>query len=395
MKNQTVAICFTNFGPYHYARLHALGQLIASRGGRLLAYEMASREDKYPWTKTENTAEPTYQHVCLFPNRTLESLSKRECQTAMASRLDIDRPTAVGIVGYVRPESLSMLSWAKANNALRILLSETQRIDHRRVWWKEAIKTHRVKQFQSALVGGQTHRDYLVDLGMPPDRIFLGYNAVGNSSIAAASEKAASLPPPLHTPYFLSVCRFAKEKNLEALIKAYASHVHETPDPPHWPLVLAGDGLLKKDLINLTQQCGVSQLCHWPGFLTLEQLIPWYTHCGAFVLPSLSEPWGLVINEAAICGSPLLVSDRCGAAGSLVNSTTRINGSTFDPESASQLAQKLSWISSLSLETRQMMRNNSAAIASQWGPEQFAQGFLSAMKSADQRANRPLMIARR
>jgi len=43
-----------------------------------------------------------------------------------------------------------------------------------RVWWKEAIKRHRVRRFSAALVGGPRHRDYLIELGMPADRIAAG-----------------------------------------------------------------------------------------------------------------------------------------------------------------------------------------------------------------------------
>ena len=53
-------------------------------------------------------------------------------------------------------------------------------------------------------------------------------------------------------------------------------------------------------------------MIHCPGFLQSESLARWYVHAGAFVLPSVSEPWGLVVNEAAASGLPLLVSISCG-----------------------------------------------------------------------------------
>ena len=42
------AVCFTNFGPYHLARLRALATLLAESGDRLVAYEVAGREQRYP-----------------------------------------------------------------------------------------------------------------------------------------------------------------------------------------------------------------------------------------------------------------------------------------------------------------------------------------------------------
>ena len=36
------------------------------------------------------------------------------------------------------------------------------------------------------------------------------------------------------------------------------------------------------------------------------------------ILPSFSEPWGLVVNEAMVCGMPVIVSNKCGCAADLV-----------------------------------------------------------------------------
>ena len=383
MKKHTLAICFTNFGPYHLARLSALGEALASTGGHLLAYEMAGSEAKYPWQAGE-LGKTGITHVRLFPGRTLESLSSRECRAAMLSQLDRDQPTAIAAVGYSRPESMAMLGWAKANGALRILLSESQKKDLPRVWWKEAIKSRRVRQFQAGLVGGETHREYLAELGLESGRIHLGYNAVGNAEIeqmaARAAENSLDQSP---QPYFLSVCRFAPEKNLAALIHAYREYVRTCNQSAPWRLVLAGDGPLRSELIALTKACGVDHLVSWPGFLTLNDLVPLYTACGAFVLPSLSEPWGLVANEAALCAAPLLLSDRCGATGTFLPRGGFPAGWSFDPEDVSGLSGMLIRVSNLPENARRVMGETARRIARQWGPERFATGLLAAIESAE------------
>ena len=50
----TVAVCFTNFGPYHLARLRALADRLGTEGNRLVAYEVAGREQTYPWLPDRN-----------------------------------------------------------------------------------------------------------------------------------------------------------------------------------------------------------------------------------------------------------------------------------------------------------------------------------------------------
>lgn len=388
--NHNLAICFTNFGPYHLARLEALGKLLSNLGGRLIAYEMAGVEEKYPWQVDCSQSGLSYQHFRLFPGRSLESLSSRECRMAILSRLDQDQPTAIAAVGYVRPESLAMLHWAKSNGSLRILLSETQRIDNPRVWWKEAIKSYRVSQFQAGLVGGETHRDYLAELGLWRDRVHLGYNAVGNEHIDRLANTARSSPSPLNHPYFLSVCRFAPEKNIEALLSAFAKYKSACQKSEPWKLVIAGDGELKESLLAKAESLGIAGDCVWPGFLSLEDLVPWYVHAGAFVLPSMSEPWGLVVNEAAISGAPLILSERCGSTSTFLPDNGFPNGWKFDPENVESLTDLLLRMDSINLKTRKMMGETSRRIANLWGPDRFAHGLIEALKSAEMVASSQL-----
>ena len=54
------------------------------------------------------------------------------------------------------------------------------------------------------------------------------------------------------------------------------------------------------------------------AFESYERMPVLHALADAIVLPSLSETWGLVINEAFACGTPALVSDRCGAVDDLV-----------------------------------------------------------------------------
>ena len=54
------------------------------------------------------------------------------------------------------------------------------------------------------------------------------------------------------------------------------------------------------------------------------------------ILPSLIEPWGLVVEEALYFGLPVLVSDRCGSSELIKNG---INGFTFDPANKNSLMQ--------------------------------------------------------
>ena len=394
-----LAIAFTNFGPYHLARLRALGEHLGSAGGELIAYELAGRQELYPW-KTKRGSEP-FRWETLFPDGVMEELPKAVCSKAMLSALDRDEPDAVGVVGYVRPASLAMLRWAGARKRPSVLMSESQAIDHPRVWWKEAIKRRRVQRCSAALVGGVRHRDYLVSLGMPSDRIAYGYNAVDGLEFAARAEAARNtigasdgLPT---RPYFIAVSRFAPEKNIPRLVEAYRQYRADTDEATAWDLVLCGDGPDRSLIERAIEASGFSGSIHTPGFLQTDGVAKWLAFASAFVHPATSEPWGLVVNEAAACGLPMLVSDRAGAVETFVPESPMATGKRFDPYDVPAMAIALRQMAGLPDEARRVLGRKAASIAMQWGPERFAQGAIEAFQIAFMhqmaRIDRPMSLA--
>lgn len=387
-----LAVAFTNFGPYHLARLRALAAALAARGDELIAYEVAGTERRYPWLRTAS-GEP-FDWVTLFPDRDLESLPRSACRRALLDALEGDRPDALGVVGYARPESMAMLSWGLRRSRPAVLMSESQEIDHPRVWWKEAVKRRRVVRFSSALVGGPRHADYLIRLGMPPDRITFGYNAVDNDHFGRLARAARSSPEGRSglpdRPYFLAVSRFVPEKNLVRLIGAFAEYRREA-GATAWDLVLCGDGPGAAEVEAAVRDSGVPEAIHRPGFLQADALARWLAHASGFVHPSQMEPWGLVVNEAAACGLPLLVSDRAGCAETLVPDSIGTTGRRFDPSSGRDISASLRWLAGLPDEERCEMGRRAAEVVSAWGPDRFAQGMLEALELAgagpDRRAN--------
>jgi glycosyltransferase involved in cell wall biosynthesis len=375
-----LAVCFTNYGPYHLARLRALADGLARHGGRLIAYEMAGSERTWPWERRE--ADERFRRVTLFPGQELESVSHAECRRAFTDVLDRDQPDALALAGYVRPESIAGARWARRSGRPAVLMSESQSIDRPHVWWKELIKRRRVGRFDAAIVGGPTHRDYLVELGMPAERIAFGYNAVDNAFFAEqaraarnAPEGRAGLPA---SPYFLSVCRFAPEKNLIRLIEAFARYRRAAKTGP-WDMVLIGDGPQAEEIASSIAASGCAEAIHRPGFLQADRLPTWYAHASAFVLASGSEPWGLVANEAASAELPLLVSAQAGCAATLVPDSPSATGARFDPFETDDITAKLCWMAGLPDHERRSMGIRAAKVVDAWGPERFARGMLEAV----------------
>ncbi len=85
---------------------------------------------------------------------------------------------------------------------------------------------------------------------------------------------------------------------------------------------MIGDGPLKQQLIEYSNQQELNEIIQFPGFVSYEELPAWYTSANALVFTSSHEPYGLPVNEAMLCGIPVIVSDQIGAAKDLVNEET-------------------------------------------------------------------------
>jgi glycosyltransferase involved in cell wall biosynthesis len=83
-------------------------------------------------------------------------------------------------------------------------------------------------------------------------------------------------------------------------------------------LVFAGDGPQREELEAQAARLGLQQRVRFLGFVNQSQLPAIYTSADVMVLPSIYEPFAVVVNEAMCCGCPVMVSDRVGAARDLV-----------------------------------------------------------------------------
>ena len=117
-----------------------------------------------------------------------------------------------------------------------------------------------------------------------------------------------------------------------------------------------------------------------PGFRDYAILPTLYGLAGGFVHVPLSEQWGLVINEAAAAGLPIIVSYPCGAASTLVEPGS--TGWIVDPHDTASMAEALLQLMKPSPEKCRAMGQASASIVEKWGPRRFALGLTLAANIA-------------
>ncbi|HEY2045948.1 MAG TPA: glycosyltransferase [Candidatus Udaeobacter sp.] len=377
-RKPAVAVVFHHIGPYHHARLNAAADRLSVTG-----IEWSAKG--YDAWGAANTPE-RYAKVLLFQEATAQSPCNAELRAAFWSALEQTNPDVVAVNGWNNFGSLIAADCCVRRGIPMIVMSESARQDEPRTWWKEAMKRRMVDLFSAALVGGQRHVEYLVELGMPRERIFIGYDVVDNDYFGRHTAEIRNSKFEIRNKrslpenYFLASARFVEKKNLPRLIQAYAEYRRrsEIAAKVPWDLVLLGDGPLRETLNSQLSTLNLNERVHLPGFKPYDELPVYYALANAFVHASTSEQWGLVVNEAIASGLPVIVSNRCGCAPELVNG----NGFTFDPTNEDELATRLLEMASLSDQERRRIGENSYRIAANFAPERFGEGFERAASMA-------------
>jgi glycosyltransferase involved in cell wall biosynthesis len=144
---------------------------------------------------------------------------------------------------------------------------------------------------------------------------------------------------------------------------------------PHPYLLFAGDGDLRAVLEARVEALGWSGV-RFLGFKNQTELPPLYDLCDVFVLPSVREAWGLVINEAMNAARPVIASDRVGAAEDLISDG--VNGFVYPAGNIDALRDRLERVLG-DPEKRAAMGAASLARINQWDYEADRRGLIDAL----------------
>jgi 1,2-diacylglycerol 3-alpha-glucosyltransferase len=394
----TIAVVFHHIGPYHHARLNAATEKLS-----VIGFEWSAKEH-YAWGA--RVSPPRYHKVSLFPEAAENYPGNAQLRRAFYSALEQANPDVVTVNGWNDFGSLAAASICVRSGIPMVVMSESTGYDKPRTWWKEIIKRRIVNLYSAALVGGQRHIEYLIELGMPRDRIFTGYDVVDNRYFHEKAEELRSQRSDvkqkygLPENYFLASARFIEKKNLLTLIRAYAEYRHKSEvkapkslvsgENTRWDLVLLGDGALRETLNSRLSSLNLHGYVHMPGFKQYDELPVYYAFAKAFVHASTTEQWGLVVNEAAASGLPVIVSSRCGCVPELV----QYNGFIFDPTNSQELSSQLLKMASLSDDERKSLGGASRRIVSNFAPERFGEGLEEAAQLAITRPRKASLLGR-
>lgn len=378
-----LAIIFTELLHYHVARYQALWNYSEQLGHQTLLLAVRPQPPELP---TAHYYRQLGDKVHLLSQDSHENINSAKMIRRLLGMLNSHQPDAVLIPGYRHRYCRAMLRWCRQNGKGAVLMSESRQEDFTRSWGREWLKRQIIQLFDAALVGGKPHRQYAQAMGVAPETIFTGYNAVDNVYWHEETQKVRlnvdgwrkqlNLP----TQYFITANRFIEKKNLSGLLKAYARYVSQTATPP-WHLILAGTGPLETQLKQESHSLNLDMLVHFPGYLSTEDLIPYFALASGFVhASSHAEQWGLVVNEAMAAGLPVIVSETVGCVEDLI--VPGVTGWTFDPRNIDAIATALQKLSTLSSDDWHRVSKNALDHIETYSPRLFAEGAINAAETA-------------
>jgi len=131
----------------------------------------------------------------------------------------------------------------------------------------------------------------------------------------------------------LFIGQLIKRKGIDILLDAL-SELKES----NWFLDIIGDGKERKNIENLSQILNLSKRAIFHGVQNNMETIELLKTVDLLVLPSRFDGWGAVVNEALMCGTPVVCSNACGAADLIKDS---FRGEIFKTGSTSDLRRIL------------------------------------------------------
>ena len=222
-----------------------------------------------------------------------------------------------------------------------------------------------VKQMDAIIVAGERGRQYARWLGFESDRIFSSIYGYDADAFESCIQNRVE-PWPRR---FCFVGRYAKIKGLDSLLAAYRLY-RKRAGSEAWPLDCYGSGGLK-DALRLEE--GVVD----HGFLQPSDLPRALEAEGVFVFPSLYEPWGVALAEAAGAGLPIICSDQVASGLDLVK--PEYNGLVFPAGNVKRLAAALGRMHEKHAELR-AMGERSRVLAGAFSPKLWCDRWMEVLK---------------
>jgi glycosyltransferase involved in cell wall biosynthesis len=377
MSGLLIAVVWSKFLPYHIARVRRLRERLQEAGHRLTAIEVASKDELYVFP---DNGQGEKDYVCIFSGSNYRKLNPLKIHTTIYEAIKKIAPDIIFSPSTPFPSGMASIKYALRHGKKSIIMDDAWDRSDRRIWMIKKVKKTIHQSVDGAFIPAPSHASYYLNLGFSEDRLLYSVDVVDNDfyeRIAIETRREGDRwRETLKLPhrYFLFVGRFIERKGIDTMLDAYQRYRREQP-VNSLSLVLVGDG--DESYKRIVRERAIPDV-HFVGAKFGEDLARYYGLATAFVFPSVIETWGLVANEAMASHLPIIASDGCGCARTLVEEN--INGWTFDVGDAAGLAALMTRFSILTENQLVAMGARSKAIIDRWTLDTFADSVLKGIE---------------
>jgi glycogen(starch) synthase len=206
-----------------------------------------------------------------------------------------------------------------------------QKTIHQIEWWLtfESVRTIACSNYM---------RDEVVHIfELPEDKVTVIPNGIEYELFKTDADSARIrkqfIEPDSRMVFFVG--RLVYEKGVQTVIEAMPKVLEEVPD---LRFLVAGTGPHARALQVMIDEFGMSEKIKLLGFVDADKLVKFYKCADITVVPSIYEPFGMVVLEAMVAGCPVIVADTGGLKEIVVHEET---GLCFKPNDSESLAQAM------------------------------------------------------
>lgn len=227
-------------------------------------------------------------------------LNKYQYNKILISGWDYPHYWLINLISYLKNKSLS-------------LILESNIYDSRHSGFNGFLKKVFLLNVDLVYASGSLHSNLL-------HRLFYNGKIVITGGVGLINTSKFNKFRPKQNYQILFIGRNSPEKNIEKIIYIFSQHLKNVN------LLLAGFCKPK----NVKNHSNIKYI----GYVSNEELYTVFSTVDALILPSLKEPWGLVVDEALYNNVPVLLSQNCGSVDLI---QPHKNGLLFDPNSTTEI----------------------------------------------------------
>ncbi len=164
-----------------------------------------------------------------------------------------------------------------------------------------------LKEADAIIVVSNYTKDLIVKkYGVDPSKVFVVHNAIEEQDFFESFEEIKK-----HYKIVLFLGRLTLQKGPDYFLRV-AKRVSEFRDDVVF--VVAGSGEMEKQLIEMAVSLGIADKVIFTGFLSNEEVKKMYSIADVYVMPSVSEPFGISALEALASSTPIVISKQSGVS---------------------------------------------------------------------------------